>query len=166
VRAQRASCSASHKRKTGERNGRNEVEQVMRRARPRLSLASETGSIAPLAIGLASIMLATTFTFVNVGSLLLFQQRETQLAEALSLAVDDALTAGQLGEALNDNSVLTVPARSFAADAGIRDFEVSTTDGKTVTAKVCGVYDAPIKVPLIPRIADQTVCAIAKARRT
>ena len=138
----------------------------MRRARPRVSLDGETGSIAPLAIGLASIMLATTFTFVNVGSLLLFQQRETQLAEALALAVDDALTAGQLGEALNDDSVLTDSARSFATDAGIRDFEVSTTEGKTVTAKVCGVYAAPIKVLLLGQIEDSRVCATAKARRT
>lgn len=134
-------------------------------ANPRFLLGSDAGSIAPLAVGLASILLATTFTFVNVGSLLLFQQRETQQAEALSLAVVDALSDERLNEALTDNSVLTDQARSFAVVAGIRDFEVATTDGKTVSAKVCGLFESPIEVPLLSQIVNQPVCSQAKARR-
>ena len=140
-----------------------------RTARSGNALADETGSIAPLAIGLASIMLATTFTFVNVGALLLFQQRETQQAEALALAVDQALTAEQLVAGVSDNSALTEQARSFANAADIGEFVVGTTDGLTVRAQVCGVFNAPILVPLVgplvSQAAAQRVCASAKARR-
>lgn len=133
------------------------------------ALADERGSIAPLAIGLASIMLATTFTFVNVGSLLLFQQRETQQAEALALAVDQVLTAEQLSAAISDSSTLTEQAGRFAGEVGIRDFVVGTSDGLTVSARVCGVFNAPIVVPLVgPLVAPSggaRVCGSAKARR-
>jgi hypothetical protein len=141
------------------------VVQVKNKQR---ALADETGSIAPLAIGLASVLLATTFTFVNVGSLLLFQQRETQQAEALALAVDEALTADQLADATTNDSLLAEQAASFAAEAGIADFVAGTNDGLTVTAKVCGVFNAPIAVPLVGQslgAAAQKVCATAKARK-
>jgi len=133
------------------------------------ALADERGSIAPLAIGLASNMLATTFTFVNVGALLLFQQRETQQAEALALAVDQVLTAEQLVAAVSDNLALTEQAGRFAGEAGIGDFVVGTGDGLTVSARVCGVFNAPILVPLAgPLVAPSggtRVCGSAKARR-
>ncbi len=126
----------------------------------------EAGTIAPLAIGLASIMLATTFTFVNVGSLLLFQQRETQQAEALALAVDETVEPETLAISVNENSPLIRQAQKFALEAGIGDFEVITTDGKTVFAKVCGSFHAPIQVPLLAAIVGRNVCATAKARRS
>ena len=129
------------------------------------ALADDAGTVAPLAIGLASILLATTFTFVNVGSLLLFEQRETQQAEALALAVDEATDTESLAAAVSDNSILIRQARSFAAEAGMSDFAVSTFDGKTVTAKVCGVFDTPIKIPLLGGAVLRAVCATAKARR-
>ena len=125
----------------------------------------ETGSVAPLAIGLASVLLASTFTFVNAGSVLLFQQRENQQAEALALAVDQALTADELAGAIADSAALDQAASSFAAEAGISNYEVLTPDGLTVAAKVCAVFNAPIQVPLLGPLAPHMVCATAKARR-
>jgi len=124
-------------------------------------LDAERGSIAPLGIGLAGILLATVLTFANSATLLLFQQRETQQAEALALAVDQALTPDQL----TAGSGLDVEAGRFAADAGITSFEVATLDGKTVTAKVCGQFAPPLNVPLVGIGGQTRVCATAKARR-
>ena len=128
-------------------------------------LGDETGSVAPLAIGLASVLLAATFTFVNAGSVLLFQQRENQQAEAMALATLETLTPDELAAAVADNFALERAANSFAAEAGIATYEVSTPDGLTVAAKVCSLFKAPIQVPLLGPFAPHTVCAYAKARR-
>ncbi len=129
----------------------------------------ETGSIAPLAIGLASILLATTVTFVDIGALLLFQQRESQQAEALALAVDEAVNAEVLEAAKTNPDLLQAEAGRFAREAGILDYQVGTTDGLTVSASVCDLFKAPIGVPFIRTLgaagAGQVICATAKARR-
>ena len=123
----------------------------------------ETGSIAPLAIGLSGILLATTATFVDVGSLLLFQQRQTQQAEALALAA--AGDAGQVEGQQPNQQMLEDSARRFAAEAAIRgDFEISTKDGRTIEAKVCGEFLAPIAIPFIALSDARKVCGLAKAR--
>ena len=131
----------------------------------RPELAGDAGSIAPLAIGLASILLATTLTIANAGSLLLFQQREQQQAEAMALAVDDALSPEQLAASITDSAAISTQASRFSVEAGIGDFEISTVDGLTVTAKVCGLFNPPIEVPLLGPVASPRVCAIARARR-
>jgi hypothetical protein len=117
----------------------------------------DTGSIAPLAIGLAGILLATACTFMDVGSLMLFQQRETQLAEALALAVAE--------EEKVESGRLEIAAEHFAAEANIPSaFEVRTRDGQTVEAKVCGEFLAPIAIPFIDIGGAREVCGEAKAR--
>ncbi|MEO0023978.1 MAG: hypothetical protein RL196_419 [Actinomycetota bacterium] len=129
----------------------------------------ETGSIAPLAIGLATVLLAATLTFVNAGALLLFQERETQQAEALALAVDGELTPDQLAGAKINPTVLEASARSFAREAGILDFQAGTPDGFTVVAKVCSAFKPPIALSFLDFAgnaeAGHVVCATAKARR-
>jgi len=131
----------------------------------RASLSGDSGSIAPLALGLASLLLAMTFTFANAGALLLFQQRETQQAEALALAVAGEVTTQDLALAAGNSSLLTEPAQNFAAGAGIIYFEVETKDSRTVSAKVCGSFTPPIIVPLLGPQTAQTVCGTAKARK-
>ena len=167
VRTEQSGGSAKRQRETSKSNGSDAVVKVncCTRHTSQTTLADETGSIAPLAIGLASILLATTFTFVDAGSAMLFQQRQTQRAEALALAVDDALTADQLAIAVKDRVELVAAASDFAGEAGILDFDVQTTDGLTVTARVCDLFSVPIAVPLLGPQEPQTVCATAKARR-
>lgn len=134
-----------------------------------LATPDETGSIAPLAIGLATVLLAATLTFVNAGALLLFQERETQQAEALALAVDGELTPDQLAEAKTNPEVLDAAARSFAREAGILDFQTGTPDGLTVVAEVCSAFKPPIELSFLNfagnAAAGHVVCAKAKARR-
>ena len=129
-------------------------------------LNHETGSIAPLVIGLSAILLAATCTFINVGSLLLFQQRQTQQAEAIALAVAGELSDRDISEATSEGTVLRQLARRFAAEANILgEFEVTTQDGQTVEAKVCAGFVAPIVVPFIETGGVREVCGTAKARR-
>jgi Tfp pilus assembly protein PilZ len=131
----------------------------------RMRASSESGSIAPLAIGLASVLLASVLTFVDAGSLMLFQQREFQLAESMALAVDQALTPIQLASSVTQNTYLLEVADRFGSEAGIHDFTATTPDGKTVLVSVCAQFDPPVKIPLVGLPANRTVCAKARARR-
>ena len=117
--------------------------------------------MAPLGIGLAGILLAAVLTFANTAALQLFEQRQTQQAEALALAVDEALTPQQLEQGQG----LAPAAATFAAEAGITSYEVFTLDGKTVTARVCGQFAPPIGVALVGIGGQSRVCATSKARR-
>ena len=128
--------------------------------------SQDSGSIAPLAVGLAGILLAAACTFLNVGSLLLFQQRETQTAEAIALSVLGELSDIEVQNSRSQPEILQESAKRFVVEAGILvNFEVATRDGLTVEAKVCGNFVAPIFVPLIDLGDEHEVCGLARARR-
>jgi hypothetical protein len=132
----------------------------------KIDFSQDSGSIAPLAIGLAGILLAAACTFINVGSLLLFQQRETQTAEAMALSVVEELSDLEIENARLQPEKLQESAKRFAVEAGILvNFEVSTRDGHTIEAKVCAGFEAPIVVPLIDLGDKHEVCGFARARR-
>ena len=118
-----------------------------------LGACSERGSIAPLAIGLLALSVATILTVVVASSLYVFHRRLTSVAEFAALAevargVDVREFLANGNNAADDNLVIR------------RD---ESLDGVTQEVELCGVWHPP--VPVFASLTQVEICATGLARR-
>ena len=114
--------------------------------------SGEQGSIAPLAIGLALISLATVIAVTMASTLFIFQKRLTNLAEASALAAAN-------GEAAVD-FVAQVPGLELE---GLTVQQTTATDEITIDVRVCATWQSPIQILKV--FADSQICSHASARQ-
>ncbi|MFM7013577.1 MAG: pilus assembly protein TadG-related protein [Actinomycetota bacterium] len=120
------------------------------------AFSSDSGSIAPLGIGLAALSLGVVLTTLSAGSLYLTDRRLTSVAESAALSV------------LSEQGDLENLARDFLNQhplSGLHNVELveaSKLDGKTVRVRLCASA-----VPLIGYVFSETgrVCSEGLARR-
>lgn len=115
-------------------------------------MRSERGSIAPLAIGLLALTVATILTVVAASSLYVFQRRLTSVAEFAALA---AVARGidVMDFLANGNN---------AADDGLVIKRDESPDGLTRDVELCGIWHPP--VPLLSSLTRVELCATGSAR--
>ena len=108
----------------------------------------QRGSMAPLGIGLFFFSLVFGITAVSATSMFVFQKRLTTLAESTALFV----AAG------------TGDAASFLATIGGTKLEDTSIDAdqRTVVAKVCATWRAPVVT--LRSFAKTQICSHASAR--
>lgn len=112
----------------------------------------DSGSIAPLAIGLALLSLTAVLMSVSAGSMFLLERRLTSLAEfaALSRAATRMSVVEFLREAkLEGYSGLTVT-------------KDEVVDGFTSEVRICSQWNAPL--PTFLRFEGRQVCGFGAAR--
>jgi hypothetical protein len=114
---------------------------------------TDRGSTLPLIIGLASLLLATTFTFSELQSLLLFRSRALTDARfaALYIAKETAGIPPVIG--------LDYSPAVLGELVGVSSVTVNSNDGKTFTSKVCLVWKSPLGLH-----PEALICDEAKAR--
>ena len=117
-----------------------------------LRLHYDKGSVAPLGLGLAMLSLAATLTFSAAGSLYIFQNRLTTMAE--EAAVFEAASAGDANDYLALESSDLSKQITVAKDENL--------DGVTTEVKLCAIWSWPLA--FIDFLADQTVCGYGAAR--
>lgn len=122
----------------------------MRWTRPAPS--AERGSIAPLAIGLALLSLATILVASSASSLFLLERRLTSLAEFAALsAAESGMTAAQFVEEVSPKGFTSL---SVAGD--------EVVDGKTSQVILCAKWTAPL--PSFIQLGSRNVCGHGAAR--
>lgn len=117
------------------------------------SLHEESGSIAPLGIGLCLLSVATILGFGAAGSLYVHQQRLNTVAENVALAVASGSESAE------------VFLRRWPAQTELKGLIVvraELVDGKTAEVRLCSEWVNPVQVLALPNLAK--VCAEAKAR--
>ncbi len=116
-------------------------------------MKAERGSTLPLIIGLASLLLATIFTFSELQSLLLLRSRALSDARfaALYIARETAGIPPVIG--------LDYSTAVLGELVGVSSVNVTSNDGKTFTAKVCLDWNSPLGIH-----PSSLVCDEAKAR--
>ena len=115
-------------------------------------LINESGSIAPLGIGLFLFSLIFSLTTVSAVSMFIFQKRLTTLAESTAIFV-----AGGSGEAADFLNLTGMP--NFESLQLATNF---TGDQATVMAKACAIWRAPVVT--VGDFAKTNICAQAAAR--
>jgi hypothetical protein len=110
----------------------------------------DQGSIAPLGIGLAAILMATVFTVVCANSLYILRQRLTASAEFAALA--EARFATPASDFLSTSDY---PASYFVQGD-------SSVDNRTFEVTICSEWVAP--VPLLEDLGEVLVCGRGAAR--
>lgn len=113
---------------------------------------NESGSIAPLGIGLAILSLVAIFTTVAASSLFLYQKRLLTLAESTALFSVSTGEAAQVFLSQVQNSKLS--AITVAKEQII--------DGQTIEVRLCAQWVSPFVVIGLP--LTQIVCAEARSR--
>jgi hypothetical protein len=112
----------------------------------------EGGSVAPLAIGLSLLSLATILMMASATSVFLLQRRLTTLAEFAALS---GATSG-------------ISARVFLNEADPKGFAGLTiakdeiSDGKTNEVILCANWSPPL--PSIVKLGSRIVCSQGAAR--
>jgi hypothetical protein len=115
-------------------------------------LRSESGSIAPLGIGLALISLSAILVFTSASSMFVLQRRLTTLAEFAALSeVRYGLSA--------DDFLSRTDTRGMQ---GLRATKDAVTDGLTQEVTVCSIWKTP--VPVIVALPAIEVCGYGAAR--
>lgn len=118
----------------------------------RMLVSNESGSIAPLGIGLFLFSLIFSLTTVSAASMFIFQKRLTTLAESTAIFV-----AGGNGEAAD---FLNLTGKS-----NFESLQLATNiaaDQTTVMAKACALWRAPVVT--VGDFAKENICAQAAAR--
>ena len=113
-------------------------------------MKGDHGSIAPLGIGLAAILMATVFTVVCANSLYILRQRLTASAEFAALA--EARFATPASDFLSTSDY---PASYFVQGD-------SSVDNRTFEVTICSEWVAP--VPLLEDLGQVLVCGRGAAR--
>ena len=113
-------------------------------------MRSERGSIAPLGIGLMSILLALFFTLVCANSMYLLKNRLTAVAEFAALA---EARVGKTASEFLDESLY--PGEYFVGSD-------SSSDQITTEVSICAIWQAPL--PLVSDLADLKICGQGAAR--
>lgn len=121
-----------------------------------MKFTNDRGTVAPLAIGLATISLATILTLASATSAFVFENRVQKLADSLSLRL----------KSLNDISQITAQAQlqSLSSDnfAVAQISKLQMADGATVELELCANWKNPLTVISIP--TTRRVCSKAAAR--
>ena len=124
----------------------------MKLLRIRNQLSADTGSIAPLGIGLFLFSLIFSFTTVSATSIFIFQKRLTSLAE--SVAVFAASGNGESADFLN-----SVGALNFEE---LRVSNSVAADQATTVVKACAFWHAPLVTA--GEFTKLQICSTASAR--
>lgn len=112
----------------------------------------DSGSIAPLGIGLALLSLAAILMFASMSSIFLLQRRLTTLAEFAALTgVRYSLTAEAF---LRESGVSGL--------SGLRVGSDTVSDGLTRQVTICSAWQAP--VPTFFRLLPREICGSGAAR--
>lgn len=112
----------------------------------------DSGSIAPLGIGLALLSLAAILMFASMSSIFLLQRRLTTLAEFAALSgVRYSLTAEVF---LRESGVSGL--------SGLRVGSDTVSDGLTRQVTICSAWQAP--VPTFFRLLPREICGSGAAR--
>lgn len=117
-----------------------------------LRVREEVGSIAPLAIGLAMLSLATILVAASVSSAFVLERRLTTLAEFAALSGAE-------------NGLSAVDFLAQANPSGYRDLTVAkddVLDGKTTEVVICASWLPPL--PSIITLGSRMICAQGAAR--
>ncbi|WP_296631374.1 hypothetical protein [Rhodoluna sp.] len=114
--------------------------------------SNERGSVAPLAVGLALISLATVIAVSMASTLFVFQKRLTNLAESAALAA----ASGESAQAF----VSEIQPTGFV---GLQVEETLATDEKTVQVRVCATWQSPIQILKVFKTTQ--ICSHASARQ-
>jgi hypothetical protein len=116
------------------------------------ALSAERGSIAPLAIGLDMLSLATILVASSASSLFLLERRLTSLAEFAALSsAESGMTAGQFVEGASP--------KGFMSLVVARD---DVVDGVTSEVILCAKWIAPL--PSFIKLGIRDVCGHGAAR--
>lgn len=116
------------------------------------AIRAECGSVAPLAIGLAVLSLATILLVASVSSVFLLERRLTTLAEFAALSEADS----------------GMPAATFLDEAnpqGFSDLTVAKdeiSDGMTSEVTICASWSTPL--PIVIKLGSRVVCGQGAAR--
>jgi hypothetical protein len=114
--------------------------------------SEEFGSVAPLAIGLAVLSLATILLVASVSSVFVLERRLTTLAEFAALSgAESGMSAVTFLEEANPQGF---------SDLTVAKDEIS--DGKTSEVVICASWSAP--VPIIVKLGSRVVCGQGAAR--
>jgi hypothetical protein len=116
------------------------------------SKSKERGSVTPLAIGLALLLLVTLFLMASATSVFLLQRRLTTLAEFAALSGAESGMAAKV-------FISEADPKGFVGLAIVRD-EIS--DGKTNEVIVCANWNPPL--PSIVKLGMRIVCGQGAAR--
>ncbi len=118
-------------------------------------MRDERGSIAPLAIGLLLMSLATVGVVVSASSLFIEHRRLQTLAE--SAAVAGASRAMAVSEFLAN-----IPVKYANSFSNLRVSKEQRLDGTTVEVQLCADWLNPVATAFTS--SKDSVCAEAKAR--
>jgi hypothetical protein len=133
-----------------------------------MSLRNESGSAAPLAIGLALLALTMIMATSLASSMFLFQRRLAALADSTAISVRRELVEPA---ATNPNAPLMrlVENRMFLLQsakgsplAGLAAESAAMKDGQTLEINLCATWQAPFTVAFLP--SQATVCSRSAAR--
>jgi hypothetical protein len=112
---------------------------------------NDSGSIAPLGIGLFLFIFAMMFTIVSASSMFIFQKRLTTVAEAAAVYISSG------GESSVFNEFVT--QQGFT---NLRLKDELLIDGLTSEVVACALWLPP--VPTLEPLGSKEVCSHASAR--
>ena len=118
-------------------------------------MRGERGSIAPLAIGLLLMSLATVAVVVSATSLFVEHRRLQTLAESAAIASASRVTS--VSEFLTN-----LPAKYANSFSNLRLSREQSLDGSTIEVVLCADWLNPIATEFAA--SKEVVCAEAKAR--
>jgi hypothetical protein len=118
----------------------------------RIAWKADSGSIAPLGIGLAALSLASILIFSSLSSMFLLQRRLTTLAEFA------ALSGARYGLSAQD---FLVESRVDAMP-GLRITSDSVVDEVTRQVTICAMWRTPL--PTNIKLPDVEICGTGAAR--
>jgi len=121
----------------------------------------ETGSLAPLGIGLALLSLTTVLVILSAGSLFLSERRLTTVAESTALHVL-AKSGARLGSGLSTYATDFLKSHPLEGLNKVQLVQAISPDGKTVRIRLCSSWD-PLFVGYIFSETGR-VCSEALAR--
>lgn len=114
--------------------------------------STETGSMAPLGIGLFLLLLSLLLTFIAASSMFIFQKRLTNIAESAALFLAE-----------NDSSIETyLEQMDISGFDSLKLRSNVLSDKKTVHVKACGVWASPSIGVL--NLSQKEICSHASAR--
>lgn len=122
----------------------------------------ETGSLAPLGIGLSLVSLSTVVAVLASGSLYLTERRLTSLAESTALAVLVAPTP-QSPKQLNSLAGKFIAKHSSPGLGVVQLVEASVIDSRTIRVRLCNTSKPIFETYIFSDVGR--VCSEGLARR-
>jgi hypothetical protein len=122
----------------------------MKKFLSRVSL--DSGSIAPLGIGLFLFVVAMMFTVISASSMFIFQKRLTTIAEAAAVFISS-------GSESSSVFFETFQRRSFI---NLKIQDELLQDGSTTEVVVCALWVSPLLI--LNTLGSKEICSYAAAR--